>query len=128
MRDYTLAARTNAELQALQKSFISVLISSIAAKSKGNQGHAALYAYTIISLAYHVRAAVSVPLASDGLIGSLLFHDDPSVVAQVLAGVSRSDVDELAAHFEQVGSESGYWSAARIYHAVASIMAGLGFV
>ena len=123
-----MASRTSGELRELQKSFISTLISSIAIKSGGNQGHAALSTYATNSLAYHVRAALSAPLAPDGLAASLLFHKDPSIVAQVLAGVNRTDVDVLAEHFEQAETEAGYWSAARLYHALASIMAGLGFV
>jgi hypothetical protein len=80
VRDFTLASRTTVELQELQQSFISTLISSIAAKSAGNQLHMALNTYATSSLAYHVRTALSTPLASDGLASTLLFHKNPSIV------------------------------------------------
>jgi hypothetical protein len=79
-------------------------------------------------LAYHVRAALSAPLASDGLASTLLFHKDPSIVAQCLAGVDRKDVDSLAQRYKQAETQAGYWSAARLYNSLASITAGLGFV
>ena len=82
VRDFTLASRTSVELQELQQPFISTLISSIAAKSGDNQLHTALNTYATSSLAYHVRVALSTPLASDGLASTLLFHVDPSIVAQ----------------------------------------------
>lgn len=126
LRDFTLASRTSVELQLLQQSFTSTLISSMAVQSGGNQSQVALYAYVVNSLAYHVRAALSAPLASDGLAASLLFHKDPSVVAQALSGVNRVDVDELATHYEQAGGESGYWCAARLYYSVAHTGTGLG--
>jgi hypothetical protein len=123
VRDFTLASRTSVELQELQQSFIQTLLSSGAAKSGGSH---AFYTYAINSLAYHVRAAVSTPLASAGAVASLLYHDDPSIVAQALCGVHLADVIELAEHHEQAGTESGYWCAARLYFAVASTVAGLG--
>jgi hypothetical protein len=99
-------------------------MSSIAAKSTSN--HTTLYHYATNFLAYHVRSAVPVPLAPDGLAASLLFHDDPSVTAQALAGLHGPDLDELANHYLQAGSESGYWCASRLYYSIASMVAGLG--
>ncbi len=123
-----MASRTGVELQHLQHSFISTLISSAAAKSGGNQSHSALYAYATKSLAYHVRAALSPPFELDSLAASLLLHSDPSIVVQVLAGVNCADVDALAEQFEQADTESGNWSACRLYYSIAIGVAGLGFV
>ena len=123
-----MASRTSVELQELQHSFISTLISSIATKSEGNQLHTALNTYATSSLAYHVRAVLSAPLASDGLASTLLFHNNPSLVAQALSGVDRKDVDSLAQRYKQAETQVGYWSAARLYYSLASLTAGLGFV
>jgi hypothetical protein len=81
VRDFTLVSRTSLELQELQQAFIRTIISSIAAKSGGKQGHEALNTYATSSLAHHVRAALSTPLATDGLASILLFHKDPSIVS-----------------------------------------------
>lgn len=75
-----------------------------------------------------MRAALSTPLASDGLASTLLFHEDMSIVAQCLAGVDRKDVDSLAQRYKQAKTQAGYWSAARFFHALAFITAGLEFV
>jgi hypothetical protein len=83
VRDFTLASRTNVELQHLQQSFISTIISSIAAKSGNSQRHEAVYTYAINSLAYHVRAALSPPYEPDDLAASLLLHSDSSIASQV---------------------------------------------
>ena len=128
VRDFTLASRTSVELQELQQSFINTLISSIATNSAGNQLHTALHTYATSSLAYHVRAALSAPLASDGLASTLLFHKDESIIAQCLAGVDRKDVDSLAQRYKQAKTQAGYWSAAKLFNSLASITAGLGFV
>ena len=72
-----------------------------------------------------MRAAVTAPFASDGLAASLLLHNDPSIKAQVLAGVRREDCDALANQFEETGSEPGHWSAAKLYLSLASIAANL---
>ena len=128
VRDFTLASRTSVELQELQQSFISTLISSIAIQSGGNQLHTALNTYATSSLAYHVRAALSAPLASDGLASTLLFHKDMSIVAQAISGLDRKDVDSLAQRYKQAETQAGYWSAARLYNSLASLTAGLGFV
>jgi hypothetical protein len=74
-----------------------------------------------------VRAAVSAPLASDGLAASLLSHKDPSIISQVLAALHRADLDALAENYEQTGSESGYWSAARLRHSIGTVGAGLNY-
>ena len=74
-----------------------------------------------------MRAALSAPLASDGLASTLLFHKDLSIVAQALSGVDRKDVDSLAQRYKQAGTQAGYWSAARLYDSLASLTAGLGF-
>jgi hypothetical protein len=97
-------------LQKLQENFITTLNSNIAANSGYN--HVTLYFYAINSRAYHVRAAVSTPLASDGLAATLLFQKEQSIVAQCLAGINRKDVEKLAQHFEQEKTQLGYWSAA----------------
>ena len=123
-----MASRTSVELQELQQSFISTLISSIATQSGGNQLHTALNTYATSSLAYHVRAALSTPLAFDGLASTLLFHKDMSIIAQALSGLDRKDVDSLAQRYKQAETQLGYWSAARLYNSLASLTAGLGFV
>jgi hypothetical protein len=40
--------------------------------------------------------------------------------------MNRGDVDALAEQFQQLGTEVGYWSAARIYSVIAFNAAGLG--
>ena len=108
MRDFTLACHEGNALLSLQRSFLSTLVSTIAAKS-GGQGHATLYAYATNSLAYHVRACLSAPFQSDTFATNLLLHDDMAIVGQVLAGVDRADVDVLAGSLLQYAYLQYIW-------------------
>ena len=108
VRDFTLACHEGNDLLSLQRSFVSALLSTIAAKS-GGQGHATLYGYATNSLAYHVRACLSAPFQSDTFAIRLLLNDDVAIVGQVLAGVDRADVDELAGSLLQYAYLQHAW-------------------
>ena len=113
VRDFTLASHADSELEQLQRSFLETLVTGVSSKSSTNAAQATVSAYAASSLGHHLRGALSPPFANDGLSSTLFLHEAPSVVAQALASVHRSDVDELIDHFLNTKAD---WSASKLCH------------
>ena len=99
VRDFTLSSQADSELEQLQRSFVSTLVSSVASKQPGNAAEAAVAGYASSSLVHHLRGVLSPPFSADELATTLFIHEVPSVVAQALASVKRSDVEKLVTRF-----------------------------
>jgi hypothetical protein len=77
VRDFTLAAHSEAELQQWQASFVQTLITAVSASAE-SKSHKINQSYAHTLLSYHVRSAVTRPLHSDPLVVDWLMNHDES--------------------------------------------------
>lgn len=118
MRDFGLASHTPFELQQLQRSFLSILITGIDDKTGSEKEVAEWSKYAATHLSYHVSQALQTPYKNDELACRLLVHKSSGVALQVVAGSQRADMDELSTHlFER----KQYWLAANLNKNLAFI-------
>jgi hypothetical protein len=117
-----LASHSNAELQQLQRGFVQEMLAIVEAEDDRRTSEA-MKQYSTSVLAHHVKAAITLPLASDQMARELVLHSNDSVVFQVLLGIpALSDVVLLAEHFS---TTNDHWSAARVYNTLSLRWRGL---
>ena len=123
VRDFTLASQAGSGLQQRQRSFIATLVGDVSSQaSSGSTAQVTVSAYAASSLGHHLRGTLSPPFANDDLACTLFLHDSPSVVAQALASVDRSDVDGLIDHYLKT---EAFWPASKVSAALWSQLVGL---
>jgi hypothetical protein len=117
-----LASHSNAELQKLQRAFVSEVLVIVEAKD-GQRTSEAMQRYSTSMLAHHVKAAITLPLASDQLAQEWILHPNDAVVFQVLLGIpALADAVLLAEHFT---TTNDHWSTARVYNTLSIRWKGL---
>ena len=123
VRDFTLASQAGSGLEQRQRSFIATLVGDVSSQaSSGSTAQVTVSAYAASSLGHHLRGALSPPFANDDLASTLFLHDSPSVVAQALASVDRTNVDALIAHYLKT---KAFWPASKVSAAIWSELVGL---
>ena len=116
MRDFTLSSHAATELQLLQRSFVSILITRVENKIGSDKNVGEWHKYATGELTYHVSQAIQTPYAEDDLACRLLVHSDEGVAAQVVAGSQRADADALSTHLLE---SNDFWLAANLNHTLS---------
>ena len=124
-----MASRTSAELQGLQRSFISTIFSDydgVEGARNNSKSAQTIKTYATTNLTFHFQAAFSTPLHQDALAKVAFLHDTDAIVDQATQSADIADIERLAEWLTRDEKDTNSnWNAAQLYDAIANKYRGL---